>query len=474
MRKSLVAVALALAFPTAFAQSNVTLYGILDVGVERLDVGGVSGTRLMSGISQGSRWGIRGTEALGGGYSAIFTLESRFSIETGSVTNNDAIYWCRAAGSTATPDCPGVRSFQGVFSTLPIANPARGINEVTLDTLNNTLLQSISTVNSAGALFDRQAWAGLVTPYGAIIGGRQYTPGYEILNKYNVMGDQTALQFGQGFTTPQIRANNSIQYRAELKGFTLSLMYGFGGSEGIRTERAAAPTDGDDFMGGNVQYNTSNWGVGAGYNRTNVVPYATQAAGTPTKKTGLETMNLGGWFGFGNFKVYGQWMGRKNDNPILTPADLQSFADTITGAAIAGGAAGAASATATITNTVLGLQIHPTDVDLMRGFAGPTDSDAYHLGVSWRAGAHMLYGAYNYAKDSARSVWATQDATASHFGAAYFYNFSPRTALYAVAAMMKNDDQARMSLSSAGYTTGWTTSFGEDATAFQLGVRHTF
>ncbi len=39
---------------------------------------------------------------------------------------------------------------------------------------------------------------------------------------------------------------------------------------------------------------------------------------------------------------------------------------------------------------------------------------------------------------------------------------------------MKNSDQSRMSLSSAGYTTGWTTGFGEDATAFQLGVRHTF
>jgi predicted porin len=86
----------------------------------------------------------------------------------------------------------------------------------------------------------------------------------------------------------------------------------------------------------------------------------------------------------------------------------------------------------------------------------------------------MLYGVYNYAKDKARSAWATQDATASHFGASYFYHFSPRTALYAVAAFMKNSDQSRQSLSSAGYTTGWTTAFGEDASAFQLGMRHMF
>src|SRR5512134_955398 len=110
MRKSLLAVALACAFPAAFAQNGVTLYGIVDVGIERLDAGNVDGTRLQSGISQGSRWGIRGSEDLGGGYRALFTLESRFSIETGSVTNNDSLNWCRPVGATtpATPVCPGV------------------------------------------------------------------------------------------------------------------------------------------------------------------------------------------------------------------------------------------------------------------------------------------------------------------------------------------------------------------------------
>ncbi len=86
--------------------------------------------------------------------------------------------------------------------------------------VNNSLLQAITTVNAVGALFDRQAWGGLVTPVGGFLAGRQYTPAYEILNKYNAIGDQTALQFGQGFTNPMIRANNSVQYRIELRGFT--------------------------------------------------------------------------------------------------------------------------------------------------------------------------------------------------------------------------------------------------------------
>jgi predicted porin len=239
-------------------------------------------------------------------------------------------------------------------------------------------------------------------------------------------------------------------------------MYSFGGSEGNRSERTTPPTDGDDFMGGNVMYVANNWGVGAAYNRSNVVPYATQAAGTPTKKTGLETINVGGWVGFGNFRVYGQWMNRQNDNPILTPVDIQNLIVS-TGGNLAA-----------ITNILGGLQLGPQDIDLVRGFAGPTDTNAYHLGVTWTLGNHTLYGAYNYAKDTARSAWAVEDASASHFGAAYFYNFSRRTALYAVAALMKNNDQARMSLSSAGYTTGWTTGAGEDATAFQVGMRHAF
>jgi len=407
-------------------------------------------------MSQGSRVGIRGSEDLGGGYRALFTLESRISLDTGSTTHNDAIYWCRPAGSTAAAVCPGV--------TLVNPLPAPAVPAVVggLNAINNALLQAVTTINSAGALFDRQSWAGLVTPYGAIIAGRQYTPGYEILNKFSVMGDQTALQFGQAYSNPAIRMNNAVQYRAELKGFVLSLMYSFGGSELLRNERTTAPQDGDDHMGADVQYVTDRWGIGAGYNRNNVVPYATQAAGTPTQKTGLEMFNIGGYVTFGDFKFYAQWLKRQNDNPILTPADLQNLIVSTGGNLVA-------------INTILsGLQLNSFDMDSMRGLAGPTDSDAYHLGASYRFGASTLYGVYNWAKDTARSPWATQDAKVDHFGVAYFYDFSRRTALYGVAAFFKNSDQSRVAPSSAGYTTGWTTGFGENATVYQCGIRHMF
>src|SRR5512141_1736497 len=101
MKKSLVALALMGAFSgAAFAQSNVTLYGILDVNIQRNDpkegtcyatVSGVgtpvscgTTTGINGGHQSGNRWGVRGSEALGGGLNAIFTLESGFNIDTGT------------------------------------------------------------------------------------------------------------------------------------------------------------------------------------------------------------------------------------------------------------------------------------------------------------------------------------------------------------------------------------------------------
>src|ERR1044072_252963 len=67
----------------ASAQSTVTLYGLVDMYMEHGKVGASSLNRLSSGGLYGSRWGMRGTEDLGGGLSAVFNLESGFSADTG-------------------------------------------------------------------------------------------------------------------------------------------------------------------------------------------------------------------------------------------------------------------------------------------------------------------------------------------------------------------------------------------------------
>ena len=70
---------------TANAQSSVTLYGVIDQGINFTNnVGGHSLTEMASGHVQGSRWGLRGSEDLGGGLKAIFQLENGFAADTGA------------------------------------------------------------------------------------------------------------------------------------------------------------------------------------------------------------------------------------------------------------------------------------------------------------------------------------------------------------------------------------------------------
>lgn len=79
--------AVSLGCTVAHAQSNsVTLYGLVDDGVEYVNnVGGKSMTSMQSGVWQGSRWGFKGVEDLGGGNRAFFTLESGFDVNTGKL-----------------------------------------------------------------------------------------------------------------------------------------------------------------------------------------------------------------------------------------------------------------------------------------------------------------------------------------------------------------------------------------------------
>ena len=74
MKKSLIALAVLAASGTAFAQSTVTLYGVLDAGITK---GADSKTTFTGGGINGTpRLGVKGTEDLGGGLSAVFQIET--------------------------------------------------------------------------------------------------------------------------------------------------------------------------------------------------------------------------------------------------------------------------------------------------------------------------------------------------------------------------------------------------------------
>lgn len=79
----------------AHAQSSVTLYGIVDTGMLfNNNVKGLHQYALSQGTS--SRWGMKGTEDLGGGLSAIFNLESGFTSGTGTLSQGGLLFGRKA------------------------------------------------------------------------------------------------------------------------------------------------------------------------------------------------------------------------------------------------------------------------------------------------------------------------------------------------------------------------------------------
>lgn len=91
MKKSLVALAALAVVGAASAQSTVTLYGVADAyfASTKSGVGAASVTQsqIQSGGANGSRWGLKGSEDLGGGLKANFQIESGFNIDDGSAVS---------------------------------------------------------------------------------------------------------------------------------------------------------------------------------------------------------------------------------------------------------------------------------------------------------------------------------------------------------------------------------------------------
>jgi predicted porin len=178
MKKSLLALAALGAFAgVAHAQSSVTLYGIVDEGFNiNTNAGGKHLYNLSSGVLQGSRWGLRGTEDLGGGLKAIFVLENGFDTNTGKL-------------------------------------------------------------GQGGLLFGRQAFVGLSSNYGSITLGRQYDSAVDYVGPLEV-GDQwggyiTAHPGDLDNLNNDYRVNNSIKFTSNnYNGLTFGGLYSLGGVAG--------------------------------------------------------------------------------------------------------------------------------------------------------------------------------------------------------------------------------------------------
>ena len=241
MKKTLLATALLAGFAgTAYAQSSVTLYGIVDVGIGGSKIHDQDRTFGMeSGVQSGSRWGLRGSEDLGGGLRANFKLESGFDTTTG-------------------------RSGQG------------------------------------GRMFGREAWAGLSGNFGEVRLGRQEAAQYQALGFISPFGDG----FGQagignafnGVSTN--RADNTIAYFSpNFSGFQASVGYSFNYDGG-----SAANDDSNQLWSVGLKYANGPFAVGLGYEGTklgdNTTWHTAQNGKDPHNYT------LGGTWDFNVVKAY--------------------------------------------------------------------------------------------------------------------------------------------------------------------------
>jgi predicted porin len=276
---------LSLAIMPVMAQSgssDVTLYGVADVGFFRAsNTAGASQNQIASGMMEASRWGIRGNEDLGGGYRALFTLESRVEFDTGDTAN-------RPISGNAVP----ARLLRG----LPGAAAAGLAGAV----------GSSQGVNLGRGAFDRQIFVGLVTPFGGFLGGRQYTPAFQTFAAYDINETQSAANpgsLGQIFYQPvEIRRSNSLQYVLRQSGVSVAVMHAFG-----EAKTATTPGSSGSLTGINGSYTASGFSAGLGYN----------ASKDLQGRASLKSTVVGASYSFGDIKVAGSYTKIKDDNPVL-------------------------------------------------------------------------------------------------------------------------------------------------------------
>lgn len=249
MKKVLIVLAtLSAAAGTASAQSSVTLSGTVDAGVRR-----IGGDYSLAGSgSSNNRFILSGREDLGGGMSAIFSLQHRFNINNGSI-----------GGTT-------------------FAQPANS------------------------NVFWRESWVGLGGGFGDVRLGRIIMPLQDMNGGFEPWGVTTVASVHTGGINATIRGNNVIYYRSpNLAG--LSVHAAIAAAEGQLTAEngggiagaitPAARVNSERPIGFNIRYAAGPLNVGLAYDRN----------GADMKTTGLY-----GAFNFGAVRLMGQF--EKGDN----------------------------------------------------------------------------------------------------------------------------------------------------------------
>lgn len=354
MQKKIIALAVAgLVSGAAFAQSNVVVYGVVDMNYTYAKAGDAKFSGMENGGLNGGRIGFKGEEALGNGLKAIYTVEMGLDPDVNSAFNQT-----------------------------------------------------------------RQSFVGLSGNFGTISAGRQYAPSGMFLGATS-SNDITSvnpvnMQLGNAFDTMETgggsRWNNSIAYHSnKMAGFDVRAVYSFG--ENVRDSYSDASTDASKF-GIGARYANGPLFLTAIY-QTVLDNNGTTPAGAEMDTDGNKSWAVGGSYDFKVAKLFANYIYEKDQAPA---DDIKKKLWS------------------------LGVAVPVTKAGTIK--------------------AEYMQFKGEQAGDSAK---------AKGFGIGYEHDLSKRTRLYGYVSRVNNDDGMAWS-----YKTVSAYADGENATAFQVGLRHAF
>jgi predicted porin len=282
-RETVAALGLGMLSASAFAQSSVTLYGLIDTGVEYVSHANSAGDPVvrMPAISGElpSRWGMHGVEDIGGGWKAIFTLENGFNTRGGDL-------------------------------------------------------------GQGGRLFGRQAWVGLDGPWGALTFGRQYNMVFWALSDADILGPDVHGIGALDNYLPNARSDNSVVYKGTYKGVTVGASYSFGrdaagtgNSPGQGTCAGQVPGQFDECRewSAMLKYDAASFGVATAYGEqrggANAAANFFDGAGSFPIVSGADKdtrIAANGYVRFAGLKVGAGWLGRHVETNSAAVANVRS------------------------------------------------------------------------------------------------------------------------------------------------------
>lgn len=419
MKRTFIAVATLSGIGLASAQTSVTMFGVVDVGLSSyssksqdmkqgtplkpfyLNQGSrtVSRTALSNGNYATSRLGFRGTEDLGGGMAASFWLEAPISVDDGSA---------------------GIATFQR-RSTVSLSG---GFGELRL-----------------GRDYVPTAWNDIVfDPFGIVGVGRSLI--YTALNT-NARGGPG----GFGGDLNYNRASNSVSYflPPKLGGFYGQLMYsinennkydpGYTTPPGLNAAGSLNPgtvatVRAGRYVGGRFGYANGPFDVALSYGNSTTAD--SFYAGTTDA---VKTFNLGASYDFGPAQLFGELSRAKSSRKYAT--------------------------------TPFG------------GGVPDTDLTGYLLGVKVPLGAGSIRASYSQVKydlntPASLPFGATAgDPKANKLAIGYVHNLSKRTALYATVARVSNKNGAALTVGGPSFISSGVFT-PKTSTGYDLGLRHSF